>query len=149
MLQIETASTMAEPRVLFLEYASELGVDLSFQNFDREIANLPGDYEAILLAREESELAGCVALRPLEGDCCEMKRLYVRQKFRGRGVGRALAQRLIGEALRRGYARMRLDTLPSMEAAIPLYESLGFIDIPPYRFNPIEGSRFMELRMRR
>lgn len=147
MLEIEIASNVEEARVLFLEYAGGLGVDLSFQNFDREVANLPGDYELILLARDGSDLAGCVAVRPLEGDCCEMKRLYVRDRFRGRGVGRALAERVIAEARSRGYGRMRLDTLPTMRAAMPLYESLGFADIAPYRFNPIAGSRFMELKL--
>ena len=140
---------MSEPRALLLEYARGLGVDLSFQNFDEEVAHLPGDYEVILLARESGQLAGCVALRPLENDCCEMKRLYVRDEFRGRGVGRALAEAVIAEARSRGYARMRLDTLPSMRAAIPLYESLGFTDIPAYRFNPVAGTRFMELRIAR
>ncbi len=148
VLQIEMATAMAEPRALFLEYAAGLGVDLSFQNFDEEIANLPGDYEVILLARDGDELAGCVALRRLEADCCEMKRLYIRQKFRGRGAGRALAERIIGEARSRGYARMRLDSLPSMTEAISLYRSLGFADIAPYRRNPIAHSVFMELQLR-
>ncbi len=149
MLQIEIASAFDEPRELFVEYARGVGVDLSFQNFDQEVANLPGDYELILLARDYGALAGCVALRPLEGDCCEMKRLYVRFLVRGRGVGRAVAERTIAEARSRGYRRMRLDTLPSMRAAMPLYESLGFVDIAPYRFNPIAGSRFMELKIAR
>jgi len=138
---------MEDARTLFLEYARSLGVDLSFQNFDQEIASLPGDYELILIAREEGELAGCVALRPLEPGCCEMKRLYVRDDFRGRRIGRALAERVLDEAGKRGYARMRLDTLPSMKAAIPLYRSLGFVDIAPYRHNPVKGARFMEVKL--
>lgn len=139
---------MDEVRTLFLEYARGLGVDLSFQNFDEEVATLPGDYEVILIARVEGELAGCVALRPLEGDCCEMKRLYVRAKFRGSGTGRALTERIIDQARSRGYARMRLDSLPMMTAAISLYRGLGFQDIAPYRPNPIAGSVFLELRLR-
>ncbi len=136
---------MDEPRELFLEYAISLGIDLSFQSFDEEISNLPGDYELILLARENHELAGCVALRPLAKSICEMKRLYVRAKYRGRNIGRALAERIIAEARSRGYSRMRLDTLPSMHEAIPLYRSLGFVEIAPYRFNPVGGTKFMEL----
>lgn len=149
MVKIEVASNIDEPRELFLEYARALGIDLSFQDFDEEIASLPGDYELILLARDNDALAGCVALRPLGENICEMKRLYVRPQFRARAIGRALAERIIAEARRRGHTRMRLDTLPTMHQAIPLYRSLGFVEIPPYRFNPIEGSKFMELELRR
>jgi len=139
---------MEDVRALFLEYARSLGVDLSFQNFAEEVAALPGDYEVVFLAHEGGDLAGCVALRPLEeAGCCEMKRLYVRETFRGRGVGRALAEHVLDEARRRGYERLRLDTLPSMREAIPLYCSLGFVDIAPYRFNPVDGARFMEVTL--
>jgi ribosomal protein S18 acetylase RimI-like enzyme len=134
-------------RTLFREYAEGLGIDLGFQDFDRELAELPGDYDRILLAEADGKTAGCVAIRPLGDDACEMKRLYVRDAYRGLGIGRMLAQAAIEAARELGYAHMRLDTLPSMQEAIPLYESLGFRDIEPYRFNPIAGTRFLELRL--
>lgn len=149
MLHIHPAIDVALVRELFVEYARSLLTDLSFQDFEHEIATLPGDYDPILVAHWNSEPAGCVALHPIEKELCEMKRLYVRQTFRGHAIGRTLAERVIVEARSRGYARMRLDTLPTMREAIPLYRSLGFVEIPPYRFNPIEGSKFMELDLRR
>jgi ribosomal protein S18 acetylase RimI-like enzyme len=145
VLHIHPAIDVALARELFLEYAQSLGVDLSFQDFDREMATLPGDYDPILIAHWNSEPAGCVALHPMEPEVCEMKRLYVRPQFRGHGIGRVLAERIIAEARHRGYGRMRLDTLPSMRQAILLYRSLGFVEIAPYRFNPVEGTKFMEL----
>ena len=132
-------------RELFLEYANSLGVDLAFQDFQREVATLPGDYDPILVAHWNSEVAGCVALHALDRNVCEMKRLYVRPEFRGHAIGRTLAERIIAEAREKGFARMRLDTLPIMGEAQELYRSLGFVEIPPYRFNPIDGSKFMEL----
>lgn len=137
---------MHDPRAreLILEYARQTGVDLAFQHFDEEIAALDTFYEVILVADEE---AGCVALRRIDEETCEMKRLYVRPAFRGRGVGRQLAVRIIDEARRRGYKRMRLDTLPTMGEAQKLYESLGFRDIEPYRYNPVENTRYMELAL--
>lgn len=147
MLQITPASDMSDVRALFLEYAAALGVDLSFQNFDDELAALPGDYDPILLASWNGELAGCVAMHPFGDGVCEMKRLYVRPEFRRYEVGRALALRILEEARARGFRTMRLDTLPSMRKAMQLYESLGFRDIEPYRFNPIHGSRYMELTL--
>ena len=147
MLTIARAVDLSDVRALFLEYAAALGVDLSFQNFDDEVASLPGDYDPILLAHWNEELAGCVAMHPFGTDVCEMKRLYVRPEFRKHGVGRSLALRIIDEARARGFRAMRLDTLPSMQNAMKLYEALGFVDIAPYRYNPIEGSRFLELTL--
>jgi ribosomal protein S18 acetylase RimI-like enzyme len=139
-------------RKLFQEYASSLGISLDFQNFDEELAALPGDYRPpagrLLLAQWAGEPAGCVALRRIEGPICEMKRLYTRPRFRRLGIGRALGEAVIEEARRCGYERMRLDTLPSMEAAKALYISFGFREIPPYRYNPIEGAMFLELELR-
>jgi putative acetyltransferase len=135
-------------RTLFREYADSLGVDLSFQDFDTELAELPWEYAAILVGRVDDEAIGCVAVRPLEDGACEMKRLYVRSRARGSGLGRALAEAAVTRARELGFERMRLDTLPTMEAARELYRTLGFEEIEPYRFNPIEGTRFMELRLR-
>jgi len=147
VLHIHRAIDIAIVRELFLEYAQSLGVDLAFQDFEREVATLPGDYDPILVAHWNSEVAGCVALHALDGDVCEMKRLYVRPEFRGHAIGRTLAERIMAEAREKGFARMRLDTLPMMADAQNLYRSLGFIEIPPYRFNPVEGSRFMEAKL--
>ena len=145
MLLIERASDLSLVRELFTEYGESLAIDLSFQDFERELATLPGDYDPILIATWNGEPAGCVALRPIDDRICEMKRLYVRPPFRSLKTGRALAAALIDEARKRGFDRMRLDTLPSMTAAMRLYESLGFRDIAPYRFNPVEGTRYLEL----
>ena len=146
MITIAAADDLSAVRSLIVEYAASLGIDLSFQDFDREIASLGDYYEVILLARTGvSTPHGCVALRRIDDEVCEMKRLYVRPEVRGTGLGKQLAIAIIDEAKRRGYARMRLDTLPMMKGAMKLYESLGFVDIAPYRYNPIEGSRFMEL----
>ena len=143
-MRIERASDLDEVRTILREYAEATGVDLQFQNFEHELATLAEFYVAIFLAEES---AGCVALRHIDDSICEMKRLYVRPAFRGHNLGRRLAERVIDEARARGYKTMRLDTLPTMHDAMRLYESLGVRDIEPYRFNPIEGSRFMELNL--
>jgi GNAT superfamily N-acetyltransferase len=143
-----SADQIVAARRLFREYEASLGIELSFQDFSREIAELPGAYALpagrLFLATEGGEPAGCVALRPLGGDLCEMKRLYVRPAVRGKRVGRRLAETAIREARGIGYARMRLDTLPFMKEASALYRALGFVEIAPYYDNPVAGSLFME-----
>jgi len=140
-----------QARTLFQEYASGLGISLCFQNFDTELENLPGDYAPphgrLFLATENDQLAGCIALRKLEDPgVCEMKRLFVRPEHRGTGLGRHLAARIIDEARKLGYTKMRLDTLPGrMDKAIALYRSIGFVEIAPYYTNPVEDAKFMEL----
>ncbi len=146
--QAASAGNVETARTLFEEYQTALGISLCFQNFDAEVAGLPGAYAPpsgrLLLAFRSDEPAGCVALRGLEEGACEMKRLWVRPAHRRAGLGRLLVEAVLGEARRIGYRRIRLDTLPSMKSAQALYESLGFVDIPPYNEHPIEGTRFME-----
>ncbi|HEX2433265.1 MAG TPA: GNAT family N-acetyltransferase [Gaiellaceae bacterium] len=134
-------------RALFEEYAAALGVDLGFQDFERELAGLPGEYVppgGRLLLALGPEPAGCVALRPFAPSVCEMKRLYVRPAHRGSGLGRLLAEAIVDAGRDAGYERMRLDTLPSMAAARGLYRSLGFVEIEAYRHNPIHGTTYFE-----
>lgn len=140
---------LEEVRALFREYADWVAVDLSFQGFAEELAGLPGEYQApggaLFLCVVEGRPAGCIAVRPWRERACEMKRLFVRDAFQGRGCGRFLAAQAIEWAKRAGYERMLLDTLPSMTSAQQLYERLGFREVEPYRLNPIPGTRFMEL----
>jgi ribosomal protein S18 acetylase RimI-like enzyme len=149
--EVRQASARADietARSLFEEYQQSLGFSLCFQNFDAELASLPGAYAPpdgrLLLAFAGAEPAGCVALRKSGVEICEMKRLWVRPAYRGTGLGRRLAGTLMAEARAIGYRAIRLDTLPSMRAAQALYASLAFRDIPPYNDHPIEGTRFME-----
>jgi putative acetyltransferase len=151
--QVEMPAQIAQARALFLEYAQSLGFSLCFQDFDKELANLPGDYAPpegrLLLAEYEGQLAGCVALHKIAAqseDVCEMKRLYLRPQFRGKGLGRVLADRIIAEARTIGYRRMRLDTVePVMKDAVAMYRKRGFKEIAPYCANPIAGALYMEL----
>jgi len=150
LIQAQTNEQIQTARELFKEYESWLGISLCFQNFDNEVANLPGDYQMpsgrLLLAIKDKETAGCVALRKLTDDTCEMKRLYLRPQFRGQGLGRVMVERIISEGRVIGYERMRLDTLSGhMDKAIALYRSFGFREIAPYYTNPVEGATFMEL----
>lgn len=148
----ETADDFTAVRTLVTAYAGSLGIDLSFQNVDAELANLPGTYAppsgALLLAEDiDGPLLGVVALRPLDAGQCEMKRLYVPPAGRGRGVGRALVTAVLDAARAAGHARMRLDTLPDMAGALSLYRAAGFRPIPPYYDTPIPGTLFFELKL--
>lgn len=148
----ESASQIESVRELFLEYARSLSFNLCFQSFEQELARLPGDYappdgRLLLLSREDSA-AGCVALHKLDAGTCEMKRLYVRPEFRGLGLGKVLAERVIADARGVGYRKLRLDTVePVMKTAVAMYRNLGFREIEPYRANPIEGALYMELQL--
>ena len=140
-------------REIFQEYADGLGIDLCFQQFDAELAGLPGEYQeprgGLLMARVGGELAGCCALRPLDNadypNAAEMKRLYVRKAFRGFGLGRQLSEAMLDTARRAGYACVLLDTLSEMDAARSLYEDLGFVEIAPYYHNPISGAHYLKV----
>ncbi|HEX6650742.1 MAG TPA: GNAT family N-acetyltransferase [Pyrinomonadaceae bacterium] len=147
-----TDEHISQARTLFEEYAASLGISLCFQNFDQELKSLPGKYAPpdglLLLATENNELAGCIALRKLSPGICEMKRLFVRPTYRSHGLGRVLVETIIDEARKLGYTHMRLDTLPGlMDKAIALYRSFGFVDIAPYCENPVEGAKFMQLEL--
>jgi ribosomal protein S18 acetylase RimI-like enzyme len=151
IIHAQTDAHFQTARKLFLQYADSLGFDLEFQGFSRELAGLPGDYASpggcILLAVASAEYTGCVALRPWQDKICEMKRLYVIPAYQGRGIGRELANAVIGEAREKGYQKMRLDTIQSMKAAQELYISLGFEAIDAYCYNPLDKPTFMELEL--
>lgn len=144
---------LGDVRALFEEYAASLAFELDFQGFADELAGLPGAYAPprgrLLLALDGGSAVGCVALRPVDGRTAELKRLYVRPRARGSGAGRRLTEAAVAAARAAGYERIVLDTVPGMEAAQALYRSLGFADTAPYRFNPVEGASFLELRLRR
>jgi carbonic anhydrase len=166
-----TLEDIGTAKTLFLEYAASLGFELCFQSFDEELAGLPGDYAppygALLIAvddgaevrgeptgetgaevvEERRVAAGCAALRRLDAETCEIKRLYVRPSCRGKGIGRALAETVVAEARKIGYQRMRLDAIRNMTAAVGLYASMGFKQIAPYRHNPIPGAVYLELSL--
>ena len=144
-----TQDDIDHARTLFEEYAANLGISLCFQNFDQELNNLPGDYAPpdgrLLLAKDDDQIAGCIAMRKLGPGVCEMKRLFVRPAYRSTGLGRVLVNSIIDEARKLGYTHMRLDTLPGrMDKAIALYRSIGFVEIEPY-YTSVEGAKFMEL----
>ena len=149
--QASSDQDFAAARQLFVEYQAWLGVDLCFQGFATELATLPGDYAPprgrLLLARAGAadDVAGCIALRPLDDERCEMKRLFVRLDHHGGGLGRRLIERLVDEARSIGYRTMVLDTLPQMRAAQHLYQAFGFRDIPAYYHNPTPGVRYLAL----
>ena len=155
LLQADTPALLAQARGLFREYADGLGVDLCFQNFEQELAALPGPYAepggALLVALVDGQPAGCGALRALPDadypNSCEMKRLFVRRAFRRFGLGRLVTQQLLDLATRAGYSTLLLDTLDDMEAARGLYSSLGFEEIPPYYFNPLPGAHYLKVEL--
>ena len=152
LVRADSPGLLDEARDIFREYAASLGIDLCFQGFEAELAGLPGDYAEprglLLLAMVDGEVAGCGAFRPLpdadEPNACEMKRLFVRPAFRRFGLGRLLAQALMDRATEAGYSAMLLDTLDDMEAARGLYERLGFVEVPPFYFNPVPGAHYLK-----
>lgn len=155
LLPLDETGDVDAARTILREYASSLAVDLSFQNFEAELAALPGEYGApsgrLLLALVDGALAGCGGFRALadadDANACEMKRLFVRPAFRRFGLGRLVAQALLEEARRAGYSAMLLDTLDEMEAARELYASLGFVEVAPYYFNPLPGARYLKVAL--
>jgi ribosomal protein S18 acetylase RimI-like enzyme len=149
IIQAVNKNQIDEAKKLFLEYAKSLDFELCFQDFDKELAELPGSYAPpdgrLYIAKYYNKTAGCIALRKFKDGVCEMKRLYVRPQFRGHNIGKKLVELLIEEARKIGYMKMVLDTVPSMQTAQKLYKSFGFHEIKPYRINPIKGAVFMEL----
>ena len=150
IIQAQTVTELGAVRDLFVEYAQSLGFSLCFQGFDKELAHLPGDYSPprgrLQLALVDGQPAGCVGLHAFSGDIAEIKRLYVRPEFRGHRLGRQLADKVIAEAKKIGYTRLRLDTIEEkMRTAVAMYRAMGFREIPPYRENPIPSALYMEL----
>jgi GNAT superfamily N-acetyltransferase len=150
LTQATTKNDLDQARELFNEYEASLGISLCFQNFGEELANLPGDYAPprgrLLVAREFDQLAGCVAMRPVDQTTCEMKRLFLRPAYRSRGLGRVLVEAIIEEARKIGYTHMRLDTITDrMGRAVELYKSMGFVEIEPYYHSSVDTTKFMEL----
>ena len=149
--QAATREEIAAVRALFEEYAAWLGVNLDFQGFTKELDGLPGLYAPprgrLLIATIDGAPAGCVAVRPLAENVCEMKRLFVRPAFRGQGLGRELAEKSVTEARAIGYSLMRLDTLPRIKEALQLYESMGFSKCPAYYNTPLAETIFLELKL--
>ncbi len=150
-IHIDREPSVEDVRVLIREYAASLSFDLGFQDFERELAALPGPYApptgGVLVASVDGELAGCVAVRTLEPGTAELKRLYVRPSHRGLGLGRLLTEAAIALARELGHARLRLDTTPEMSTAQRLYRELGFREIEPYAYNPVPGTRYLELEL--
>jgi putative acetyltransferase len=148
-----STAQLQDARLIFQDYANQLGIDLCFQNFNSELVNLPGEYAdphgALLLATVDGELAGCCAMRPLTStnypNTCEMKRLFVRKPFQRLGLGRQLAEAILDAARVAGYRHLLLDTLSDMEAARALYQDLAFYEIPPYYHNPIAGAHYLKV----
>ncbi|WP_053957492.1 GNAT family N-acetyltransferase [Inediibacterium massiliense] len=150
-IHITRQDMIKQVRQLFLEYAQSLKIDLAFQDFESEVKTLPGKYSppdgTLILGLSDGKVAGCIALRKISKEICEMKRLYVRDAYRGIGIGQMLIATIIQEASKLNYHYIRLDTLPMMKKAQALYTSFGFYDIEPYVYNPIKGTRFMELKL--
>ena len=151
LVYVDSGELVADARMLFQEYEQAIGVDLCFQGFARELATLPKPYVApdgrLVLALRDAEVAGCAALRRIGDGVAELKRLYVRPAFRGRGLGKRLVDTLLEDARTIGYRAVRLDTLPTMREAIALYRTLGFTEIAPYTANPVPGALYMERRL--
>jgi ribosomal protein S18 acetylase RimI-like enzyme len=148
---INSGDDLLHVKELFIEYAKSLGVDLSFQGFEEELNSLPGKYAepegCIIIALVGETPAGCVALRKIDNRRCEMKRLYVRSGFQGMEIGKELAERIVNKAKELGYDYIRLDTLPTMKRAQKLYREMGFYEIEPYIFNPVEGTKYLEKKL--
>lgn len=152
IVQAESEAEIEEAKAIFREYEQWLGLSLCFQSFEEELASLPGFYSPpegrLYLARIDGETVGCIGLRRLSDGICEMKRLYLREAARGKGVGQALIEKVIADAREIGYAKMRLDTFPpKMGKAVSLYESHGFYEIEPYYENPHGDTLFMEKQL--
>ena len=152
LIEANSEKHLEHIRELFKEYAESLGFTLDFQNFNKELAELPGEYAPpagrLILALWDDEIAGCVALRKFKDTICEMKRMYVKARFRRKGIGRQLAENIVKEARKIGYTHMRIDTIETMKQANSLYKSMGFKEIKPYRYNPIKGAKYMELSLK-